>query len=373
MTAADNLPHLAPAAGRIPTGACIPAAGWRPATLAGLAPPLVWAVLFPEAADTARRATSAEWVDAAPALARGGLAARALSSAERLGLDIPDAVRRALSAQARVDAVRTMAVEQSVPRLAGRLAGAGVPFVVLKGPGIAAHYGPGDGAREFSDLDVLVRPADRRAAIDVLGGGGLSGRTSAAGGRLEGATREGVNLVVDGDHVDVHHVVPPWIWGRRLGFDDVWAAATPTAFGPAVVPVAAPVHNLLVAALHLLSDKSKPGATFRIWRDIAVLARSVDPAEASAVARDADLDWWLRFVLHELPAATRPPALLDRLPPARPRPTERARLALLWPRSAAGHHEIRRVLRLPVPNAVLALAAEAVRVGSRRARDNPKK
>jgi hypothetical protein len=73
---------------------------------------------------------------------------------------IDDLFEMRLRAQARrLDAHRTLRVLRGVLE---------VPFLVVKGPVLASYWYPSDRVREFSDLDVLVAPADFAGVVGTL-------------------------------------------------------------------------------------------------------------------------------------------------------------------------------------------------------------
>lgn len=61
-----------------------------------------------------------------------------------------------------------------LPALAQAMDGAGVPWVVLKGPVLSELAHPVPGVRPYVDLDVLVSPADLRTALGALESTGWS-------------------------------------------------------------------------------------------------------------------------------------------------------------------------------------------------------
>lgn len=67
-------------------------------------------------------------------------------------------------------------------RLVGEhLGGAGIPWLVLKGPVLAAECYADPGERPYTDLDVLVSPHDRGRALGTLRRAGFTPKASAAG------------------------------------------------------------------------------------------------------------------------------------------------------------------------------------------------
>ncbi|NHC13423.1 nucleotidyltransferase family protein [Motilibacter deserti] len=241
----------------------------------------------------------------------------------------------------------------------------GIDCVVSKGPSIAAHY-PAPQLRPYSDLDLLL-PADAytRALTHLHAAGFVpTANSEQPWSFFDRRCREGVNLHKQGGtHVDLHHRVPPWIWSDGLAPDKLMARSRSVESHGEVLPALGAEDNLLVAALHLVSDRNLAGANLLIWRDIAQLARAADPATVVDRAREARLDGWLRNVLLALPEPVRPHPLLDALSSsARPQEIPHAaRLAtLLSPVPSRLGARAYQVLRLPLPAAALCLAGAAV-------------
>src|SRR6478609_2208253 len=97
-----------------------------------------------------------------------GLEALVLAHLERVGLDVPAAFRDRLRARrtqhAHAAAVRTRVTAD----VAGAMAQAGIPFLVLKGVALA-HLVYGDPRlRPMRDVDLLIRKSDARCACDLL-------------------------------------------------------------------------------------------------------------------------------------------------------------------------------------------------------------
>nr|WP_231126520.1 nucleotidyltransferase family protein [Motilibacter aurantiacus] len=240
----------------------------------------------------------------------------------------------------------------------GMLEAAGIPAAVTKGPGIAAHYEP-PLLRPYTDVDLLVRPRDFDRSMRLLAREGY--RPAEASRQpwpyFDRWCREGVNLTGPaGERVDVHHHVPPWHWSRRLDAASLLGRAqAPRSQGMPLVPAE---DNLLVAALHLVTDRNRAGRSLLIWRDVVQLGSSVDPGSAVARAREVRLDGWLRHVLLALPEEVRPTALLQRLEdgPLSPLPAAGRLAVLLSPVPAHLGARSSQALRLPVPAAAWCLA-----------------
>jgi hypothetical protein len=152
------------------------------------------------------------------------------------------------------------------------LRAAGIPFAVTKGPGIASVCGTVSD-RPFADLDVVVQPERFLAARDVLRRSGYTeqSRTIQPWDSFNRICREATNLRTrDGGSIDLHHRVSPWYWSSGLSFDYLASGLEETDVFGVRLPLVSTVDNLLVAALHVVSDRGRPGQTFRVWRDLLI-------------------------------------------------------------------------------------------------------
>jgi hypothetical protein len=142
----------------------------------------------------------------------------------------------------------------------------GIPVIVLKGALLAETLFESPGYRAMSDMDVLVRQQDFRAAVDCLDAHGWqSQHRDQKDGLLEMAGRRGVEqtwqtgewtvLNEDGCALDIHWHLVPAVWlrpGYRVDMDGVWDEARPLdaedlagAFG------LSDVHSLAYLCLHV--------------------------------------------------------------------------------------------------------------------------
>ena len=117
--------------------------------------------------------------------------------------DVPSPVTQARQ----VATVRYLQTLEALGRAAGALDGAGIGWVVLKGPVLATRWYRDPAARSYQDLDLLVDPAGLSAAVDALAGVGFAERNrNWAGLRSVGAGE--IALVDDRVMIDLHwHVV----------------------------------------------------------------------------------------------------------------------------------------------------------------------
>lgn len=239
---------------------------------------------------------------------------------------------------------------------------AGVPYVVSKGPGLAAVY-PSPVDRPYADLDVLVEPRTFPVARRILAGLGyrVQPQSEPPWDAFDRLCREGVNLyTAEGGSVDLHHRIPPWRWARALEVRDLLRRAerrNVSGTGVAILPA---LDNFVVSLLHVVSDRGNPGATTMVWKDIVTTASLVDGGEAAALLERLQLADWALWILSQVPRDAVPCELLRaiaRRAPFRPMPR---RLALSVPPSLGSRHLIGQPLRLPVPHDVLFVAGMIV-------------
>jgi len=305
---------------------------------------------------------AAAWARELPVLVEHRLAATALRHARETGVALPGAVEAALQASSFDWAVRTRDTVVGSGAALDALRRSGMRFVVTKGPGIASAY-RGLTERPYSDLDVLLATTDFDRARRILTALGLTEeeRNLAPWPFFDRLCREAVNLRgADGASIDVHHHVPPWYWGRHLRAEEVVAEAEVGEVMGLRLECASARHNLVIAGLHVVSDRNRPGRSLIVWRDLLCLAAACDPDDAAEAAAGARLAGWLHWVLASLPGEVRPARLMAALA-ARDQPVfGRRRLELLLPPRVGSRHLVGQVLRLPLPNGMAFLAGTAL-------------
>ena len=129
---------------------------------------------------------------------------------------------------------------------------AGIETITLKGIVLAHTVYPEPGLRPMADIDLLVRPADRLRAIEVLAR--LGYRTPGPEAERLGESRCFAELVRDGVLLDLH-----WDIARYLRFDGVvrvdheglWSRARPLALAEGRSLALCPEDTLLHLVLHL--------------------------------------------------------------------------------------------------------------------------
>ncbi|MGO8705270.1 MAG: nucleotidyltransferase family protein [Candidatus Brocadiia bacterium] len=169
---------------------------------------------------------------------------------------------------------------------------AGVPCMVLKGPEFADRLYPNPGLRPFTDIDLLIRAADKGSARDLLGRAGYAATPERQAPQDahpgEHAQESWTNGQTAGGTVELHwNVVNSPTLRRRIsiGFDDLQTVSLP---GDSLAHPS-PSALLLIAAIHAATahkfDRLQPLC------DVAMAARGaagpLDVAWLRAIALKA--------------------------------------------------------------------------------------
>jgi hypothetical protein len=237
-----------------------------------------------------------------------------------------------------------------------------IDYVVTKGPGIAGHARH-ISERPFSDVDIFVSKNDFDRVLKLFKRLGYAedSRNVLPWQILNRYCREAINLrSSSGGSLDVHHRIPPWYWGSHIDFSSLRDRAEPTvAPGGGWLLCASPTDNLLISALHIVSDKSRPGSNLMAWRDFLQLAHICEPRDVVLRGREAHLCGWLKWIIGALPSDARPENLTEALIGEDPSIPGQYRLSMLLPPKIGSRHLVGQVFRLPVANAALYAAGMA--------------
>ncbi len=161
-----------------------------------------------------------------------GMEPLVLAHIERTGLAIPDDFRARLRARRTQHAHAATVRTEVIDDVAGAMARAGVPFLVLKGAALAHLVYDDPRLRPMRDVDLLVHKADTRRALDVLTRCGFSPSGFAPPARhhhLQGMCRtlDGATVTIE-----LHHeliVRTPFV--ERRCYDDVFRKSSPFEWG----------------------------------------------------------------------------------------------------------------------------------------------
>lgn len=221
-----------------------------------------------------------------------------LSPALRRLLADPSAALPAPSPEARADALLRAHV---LGRIAGVLTAAGLDGLLVKGAALALTVYPDAAARPMSDLDLLVRRADRDRVVAALVRAGFEDRSPADrphSGALLGETllvaRSGVMETL----VEVHSTLDKLV-ARPVDEGALFARARPAPGLPGLL-VPAPEDHVLLVALHAAGhDLHHPLA----FLDLELLLRGgIDAGALAARARAWRLGTVMFVVLEALRA-----------------------------------------------------------------------
>lgn len=161
---------------------------------------------------------------------------------------LPKPTAETLNAAFRMSALRHLAFGAELVRIAGWLDDAGILYIAYKGPSLASWVYEDAGLREFSDLDLVVHPEDRRRAVSVLVGKGCREKRAEGGAELRGNC-EVVLQTPHGCDLDLHWAVtPPYF----IPFDlrAAWARVKRIALPGGTVDTFSPEDLFAVLALH---------------------------------------------------------------------------------------------------------------------------
>lgn len=189
--------------------------------------------------------------------------------------------RAILEQRRRRQAERQRTLGRTLARVADLFEARGIPFLLLKGPYLAHRFYGDELSREFVDLDLLVRGADRRRACSLLvdDGFGLDSRT-VLGRELTSLFVHGFDFTDREAKVDLH-------WGLsrhpslRVDEQRLWSRRATYSLDDRSFGVLSDEDEVAFAALSLLRDieRARPKA-----KNVVDLIQIV-------AAVDADADW----------------------------------------------------------------------------------
>lgn len=204
--------------------------------------------------------------------------------------DPPPALAEALAAERTDQVLRHLATLADLGPVAAAFDAAEIPWVVVKGPVVAATIWPAADMRGYLDLDVVVHPARFGDALDALLGLGAE-QLDLNWGLVRRQMRAELSLVLpQGTLLDLHwHPVNGAGIRRRLRWDvgDLLARRRTVAVGSARLPTLDPADTFL----HLAYHATHSGAYRLLWlADVAYGLRAAgDLTTVAARAADARL------------------------------------------------------------------------------------
>ena len=225
-----------------------------------------------------------------------GVAYDVLAAAGDGRLELPAEQRRLLSDVVSVRLLDCAALRRELPALVGAL---GDP-VLVKGPALAGRYYDDPRRRPFADLDLLVPRARLDAAVAALEPLGYRERQEFRPG-FAGRHGHDVHLTrVAGARdldVEVHWRIGDDPLGNALDHEHLASHAVSIDEGGTAVLVPDTPDQLLVVALHLLSDRAKRLTWVRDVERVATAAGDAEWSEAFARADGLGLLWVLHRAL----------------------------------------------------------------------------
>jgi hypothetical protein len=202
--------------------------------------------------------------------------------AERLAAwpGVPPVVADAFRADAQGFAAADLLGEAELRRVIEALGRAGIESLVLKGAALAYLYYVRPDLRPRDDTDLLVAPAARVAAHDVLVALGYQRREHVAGAfvsyqAIYDISRAGLTHQT----IDLHwRIANPQLFASVLEFEELRRSAVPI---PAIGPEArglAPAHALLLACVHRVAHHRDDDLLIWLY-DIHLIASALTDAE----------------------------------------------------------------------------------------------
>ena len=211
--------------------------------------------------------------------------------------DSPEPVADALRADARVAAAGALAALATLREIAEALDGAGIPWLLWKGPALALAAWGDPARRHFSDLDIVVSPPDRERARDALGNAGWAskGALSRAQERAIHSVTSAYPLTKPGAPLlELHSAFIGRLYPTALEVREVMARADRLSLAGLSVRVPSSTDSLLLLALHATKhgwSQAEEVLTFTrlARRSPAALAAAIVQAEQAGVAPAMDL------------------------------------------------------------------------------------
>ncbi len=169
------------------------------------------------------------------------------------------------------------------------LTAAGIPSLPFKGPVLAIQAFGDLSARQYGDLDILVRDADLERAVALISGLGYvpyiladtyraAEEVTSAGWRrhLSGQYEVALWHPDTGEVIELHWRFAPGYFGTRWD-NRIWDRATELTVGGRALKVMAPMDSILSLAVHMSRDR---------WLQLNGMA-----AMGGLIHRNPSLDW----------------------------------------------------------------------------------
>jgi hypothetical protein len=193
--------------------------------------------------------------------------------------DAPAEVRDAIETRARLQRMRALQSVSELATVTSLLRGEGIETVAIKGPMFARWLYGDAGMRRLADLDLVIDPAQRDAALRTLGAAGyaLPGRlTPAAAATVFAGTGAWPLFHDTALGIDLHWKLQAVGFGSPLAYGDVVRESVATIVAGSTIRIPAPTHAAALALLH---------AAKHLWASLELVL-----AIAHLVRRN-DVDW----------------------------------------------------------------------------------
>ena len=184
--------------------------------------------------------------------------------------------RRLLARRRERHTERCAALEQGLVEIARQFNAEDVPFILLKGPYLGSRFYGDVRGREYRDLDILVRRADRRRAFDLLEQAGFARRSRVlVSEALTTFFVHAFDFVAGRVSLDLH-------WGLsrhpsvHIDERDLWARRTTFRLDNRPYDVLSDDHEVMLQALALLRDIERGRAQMKNFVDLIQLVASID-------------------------------------------------------------------------------------------------
>jgi hypothetical protein len=178
---------------------------------------------------------------------------------------------------------RCLRLEHHMLRVTRQFATAGVGSVVLKG-GATSHLDYADPShREFSDIDLLIHPAHRELACQVLAAAGWEQGYALPTGHER--YYHAITFVLDGMELDLHQRISHRALGLRIRVDELLDRQQQFHIAGSSVSSLHPVDRLIHSAVHAATSTDPRNRKLCSTADVLVHVRSLEARAAEVLAQ----------------------------------------------------------------------------------------
>jgi hypothetical protein len=177
-------------------------------------------------------------------------------------------------------ATRYAVLEKGLARVASMFEAVELPFMLLKGPYLAARFYGAPQGREFVDVDLLIPRAHRRRAFGILEDAGFARRSRVLGSEaLTTFFVHGFDFVADGVNLDLH-----WSLSRHPSFrvdeSRIWERKGVFVLGKRSYAVLSDEDEVTLGVLALLRDLARGQPKIKNVVDLIQVVATIDPTMA---------------------------------------------------------------------------------------------